>query len=624
MPTAGDPSLSGGVPLPISHNPLQRLNFNTPKPDVTLDDLIDAVVSWVENILFPAIQRLTGIDLSPFLNELKTIVTNLETIFGSLNPASGHFNPAAALQALVNLLVEVGIKFPITLIRELVGFVAGLPIIKQIIQFFTRGLVPIPAGTITADQPNLLPEKIFGADSIAPGSEWSIDTTSSRTSDGSGSAMVVADGRYHALRSGTSPDDKIAVGAGQTFTATVFCSHQGYSGIGDSPIMLQVVPFGADGAQLTPVDLNTYVPASADLDWPGHEMTGSYTVPTGVTEVQPRILITDGALAGTLRFDDASAVRADKIKKSFIDGLEDDLAAGFGQFNAIIDTIVNKFTGLTGVGHELADLENAIISIPAEFIQGIGGAVNMAESIVTGWDALVSGLLGHPVSGAGPADIYNAAAQVTGIDGTDQTYYFLAGQTITIPSWANYIDAVVLGKGQSGIGGSGFFFGQGGHPGKFNATMWSKGTHYDDTVTSIVFTPETVAGNGTPRISITGHNVTALPGSGAQSANGAVHGIGPGVSSFNGKNYSGGGDQTAVGGAGTSPGGGGAGGGPLGLGLIPPGAGGRPAGWIRFRSAAVAGQTTGSDTTAPGTATPHFVSSTNSAITVSGTGSVDS
>lgn len=622
MPTAGDPSLTGGMPLPISHNPLQRLNYTTPKPDVTLDDLIDAVVSWVENILFPAIQRLTGIDLSPFLAELKTIVTNLEKIFGSLNPASGHFNPAAALQAFVNLLVEVGIKFPISLIQELVGFIAGLPIIKQIIQFFTRGLVPITAGSVTSDQPNLYAAPTFPAGSIAAGSEWSVDTATS--GDGTGSATVVADGRYHALRSGADPTDRIAVGSGQTFTETVYFSHAGYSGVGDDPILLQVVPFAADGTQLPIVTLDTYAPSSADLAWPGHEMTGTYTVPAGVAEVDTRWLVTDGALAGTLRFTRPSAVRAAVIKQGLIDGLENDLSIGFGQFNALIDTIVNKFTGLTGVGHELTDLENAIVAIPAEFIQGIAGVATLGGSLQSLIDSLVSGLLGRQVTGAGIADVANAAAQVTGTEGTDQTYYLIAGQTVTIPSWANYIDAVVVGKGQAGIPGALLFYGQGGHPGKFNATMWSKGTHYDGTVTSIVFTPETVAGNGTPRISITGHNVTAAPGSGAQNANGAVRGIGPGVSTFNGADYHGGGDQTAVGGPGTSPGGGGGGGGPLGLGLIPPGAGGRPAGWIRFRAASVPGQTTGADTTAPSTATPHFVSATNSTVTITGTGSVDS
>lgn len=622
MPNAGDPFILGGA-LPLSHNPLQRISFTPKKPPVTLDDLIEAVMAWLENILFPAIKQLTGIDLAEFLPELKIIVTNLEQLFGSLNPLSGHFSPAAALQAFVNLLIEVGIKLPISLIRELVGFVANIPIIKQIIQFFTRGLVSIQAGTITTDQPNLYPEPTFGSGSIASGSEWTIDPTS-RTSDGSGSAMVVADGRLHALRSGTDPTDTISVGGGQTFTPVVFVNHTGYSGAGDDPILLQVVPFLDDGTQLDPVTLDTYAPTSADVAWPGHQMTGTYTVPAGVTGVQTRYLVTDSAQTGNIRFDDASAKRADKIKKSFIDQLEDDLGVIDGRWQATIDTFVNQIFGTTAIGHGLTEFADAITHLPAEFVQGIRGAATLAESLGTGWDALVSGLLGRPVSGVGPADIANAAAQVTGTAGTDQTYYLLSGQTIDIPSWANYIDSVVLGKGQAGLAGAGFFYGQGGHPGKFNATMWVKGTHYDSSVTSITFTPETVTGNGTPRISITGHTITGSPGSGSQSANGAVRGIGPGVYTFNGQDYHGGGDQAAVGGAGTSPGGGGAGGGPLGLGLIPGGPGGRPAGWIRFRASSVPGQTTGADTTAPSSPTPHFISATNSALVISGTGSVDS
>lgn len=544
MPLAGDPFLGGGG-LPISHNPLERISYTPNKLPVTLDDLIDALISWLENILFPAIQRLTGIDLAEFLPALKTIVENLETIFGSLNPASGHFNPAAALQALVNLIVEVGIKFPISLIKEFVGFVANIPIIKQIIGFFTRGLVPITAGSVTSDQPNLYAAPTFPADSIAPGSEWTVDD-SSRTSDGTGSAMVVCDGKYHALRSGTDPTDTIAVGGGQTFTPSVYVSHQGYSGVGDAPILLQVVPFNADGAQLPIVTLDTYAPPSADLDWPGHQMTGTYPVPAGVAAVQTRYLITDGALAGTLRFDDASAKRAAQMKKSMVEELEDDLQAGFGQFNAIVDTIVNTFTGVTGVGHELAELENAIISIPAHFIQGIGGAVNMEESITSGWDALVSGLLGRQVSNVGAADIYNAALQTSGTAGADQTWYFVAAGSQVCPDWGDFIDVVVVGEGQPGINGAFLYFGQGGHPGKWNATTWRRGTDYTGTPT-VSFIPET-SGNGTPVISIPGRTISAAPGSGTQSPNGAVRGVGPGPYEYNGQIYRGGGDQTSVGG----------------------------------------------------------------------------
>lgn len=520
------------------------------------------------------------------------------------------------------LLTIQGIFAPIRTLVQFVGEIGGVfSLLTK--GSFLQGLIPVTAGSITTDQPNLYGDAgEYPPGSIAAGSEWYVDVDSSRLDDGTGSATVECDGRYHALRSGYGPTDRIAVGAGQTFTPAEYCSHEGFSSVGGDPILLQVVPFIENGTQLPEVTVDTYAPDTADVAWPGHLMSGTYTVPAGVVEVQSRKLITDGALAGFVHFDSAKAVRASKLKQSAIDGLEDDIAAGFGQFNAIVDTIVNTFTGVTGVGHELSELENALVSIPAHFIQGIGGAVNMAESITSGWDALVSGLLGRQVSNVGAADIYNAALQTSGTVGSDQTWYFVTAGSQVVPDWADYIDAVAVGEGQPGISGAFLYFGQGGHAGKFNATTWQRTTHYTGTPT-VTFVPET-SGNGTPVISIPGHSISAAPGSGAQSPNGAVRGVGPGLYEYNGQTFKGGADQTSVGGAGTSPGGGGAGGGPLGLGLIPPGAGGRPGGWVRFRKNAVAGGSTGADTTAPSNPTPHFVSATNSTLTVNATGSTDS
>lgn len=137
MPNAGDPFLSGG--LPLSHNPLQRISFDPFALIPDLADVLQVLVTWVEDFLFPAIKQLTGVDLSPFLAEVQSVISNLETLFGSLNPSSGTFDPNAAVQAFINLCVDLGVSFPLALIQDMGGFTSGIPVLSQLIGALTGG-----------------------------------------------------------------------------------------------------------------------------------------------------------------------------------------------------------------------------------------------------------------------------------------------------------------------------------------------------------------------------------------------------------------------------------------------------------------------------------------------------
>lgn len=272
----------------------------------------------------------------------------------------------------------------------------------------------IPAGALTNDQPNLLPQPTFAANSISSGAnaEWVIDTTTSRTADGSGSASLVADGHYHALRSGQNYADRMTVGPGQTLTASIYVSHQGYSGVGDPPIQLQLVPF-ISGAALAPVTLATYAPPTADVPWPGQQLTGDYTVPDAVTAVQMRILVTDGALAGTLRFDDASVQQMAAIPPSMISGLPAALQNAIDRIQTLIDTIVNAITGNGSILNSLEDLADSLLVIPFENIIGVGGPANIGATVLELLNNLVGGLIGIPAAVGSFADLFNIGQQVS-------------------------------------------------------------------------------------------------------------------------------------------------------------------------------------------------------------------
>jgi hypothetical protein len=62
MPRAGDAFLNGD--LPLTHDPLGRIDYHPNGPVVDLQAFIDAVTSFLSDTIFPIIKDITGIDLS--------------------------------------------------------------------------------------------------------------------------------------------------------------------------------------------------------------------------------------------------------------------------------------------------------------------------------------------------------------------------------------------------------------------------------------------------------------------------------------------------------------------------------------------------------------------------------
>lgn len=491
--------------------------------------------------------------------------------------------------------------------------IAGLP--GLILSWFTGGKVPIPMGALSTAQPNLTDYGAFPPGSIAPSGDFSVDMTTNRTEgDNTGSALVLANGSPHAINTGNDRTDKIAVAQGQKISHTIYAVHAAAVMDGLGPAVITYVrPFAGD-VELPLVELDRYTPTTADLPFPGMPLTGVYDVPPGVTGVQFRELLTEHALSGAWRFDDALINQAADL--SAIPGLAEALQALDQQSDALLNAIASVARGIPIFGATIADVTESLENFNPGNILGPLGSSNLLGDFQSILNNLVGGLRGKPVtSDASVADVYSAASQATtNVAGADVTTSHTVSGSIPIQAWANRLDPVGCGKGGNGltIGPVGF----GADGGKWNAATWIRGTHFDNTVTAVTFT---VNADGSITFAIPGHTVTCAAGANGSPDFGGTVGKGPGTYVYNGGNYVGGGNQNHAGGPGLAPGGGGAGG----SFFQPGGLGAPPQGWLRQRASAVAGEVTGPDTTGPSLPTVHYHGSTSVSATISATGSVD-
>ncbi|ART69127.1 hypothetical protein BTO20_11525 [Mycobacterium dioxanotrophicus] len=358
-----------------------------------------------QGVPLPSLPDLTRLVLQLLEKFLGDVVLAL---VGVLVPGSPAFDQLKDFAESIPVIGDI-IQIVETVLKT--APIAAVNIVGSIIHLLTR----VPAGAITNETPNLqaAPWASFAEGSIADNPDWTVDLAKSRTADGTGAARVVADGRTKVLRSGeprgdvSAQDDYIAVGAGQSITESVFVAHEGYSGTG-AAILLQVVPFTAAGAG-TPVQLDAYTPAAADLAWPGRMLSGVWAVPDGVIGYQKRYVLTSDATAGTFFLDDASGRQTGKIPQSAVDNLPEALQDMLGRWQLLIGVIVGAFGG---VGDTLEDLAETLVNIPAHVIKGVLGAAGLDDDLQAVVNILAKAL-GHKGSGnASLGELLNLAGMV--------------------------------------------------------------------------------------------------------------------------------------------------------------------------------------------------------------------
>lgn len=272
----------------------------------------------------------------------------------------------------------------------------------------------IPIGHLSDTQPNLWPQGLFPANSLAGNSDWSLDADVTKSA-GTGSAKVTANGKNKAMRGIGIP-----VTSGQKLALSIFARWTGFSGgalAGDiNPIQLQLVTFKKQSdntyketGTITVASIN---PAGPTNGWT--EMAATYAVPAGVDEIKPRLFITEGALAGTIWFDEATCKQAGKIQQSWVDGLADAFSDVIGRWQLLINTIFKAFTGQDSLTTKIEDLFLALLNIPFGNILGVNGPSNIGQTIIDFLDNLIGGFVGKHGSGAGFADLFNIANIISG------------------------------------------------------------------------------------------------------------------------------------------------------------------------------------------------------------------
>ncbi|AHZ95390.1 minor tail protein [Mycobacterium phage Damien] len=170
--------------------------------------------------------------------------------------------------------------------------------------------------------------------------------------------------------------------------------------------------------------------------------------------------------------------------------------------------------------------------------------------------------------------------------------------SVPVPSWANYVDLIAVGRGGRGANGATLNFnGRPGTPGKISATTLIRETHFTGDATLNFVTDSDGA-----KFTLGANELIAQNGENGsgQVFNGSMTGRGPTPRPFVYREeiYDMGEDQKVAGGRGANPGGAGAGG----RGLILPesgGAGGSAAGWVKFRQSPVEDEGDIFDTIAP-------------------------
>lgn len=124
MPRAGDAFLAGE--LPLTHDPLGRIDYHPKGPVVDLQAFVDAVTNFLNETIFPIVKNITGLDLSgpeEFFFSLASMVINGGTaVLGFVTALTQHI-----IDAVINAFTGGnGIGQPISLLKNVLSGVNQL------------------------------------------------------------------------------------------------------------------------------------------------------------------------------------------------------------------------------------------------------------------------------------------------------------------------------------------------------------------------------------------------------------------------------------------------------------------------------------------------------------------
>ena len=440
MPRAVDPSLNGGG-VPVDHNPLIRMptsatsNFDLEK---FLEEIANALPQAIATLLFPAIEKLTGVDLSaflPLLNLLHLDFSSPEAFLLSLVDAIIGL-PEALVMVLTSLieqlldpgnpdqltsllsgLIELLASLPellMTLLTSLIDALTGLTGVdlSALLSVFTgldlsdpiafltslaEGLLSTGAGLLGGDSPldalnlfNLVPTDLL---SHLPMSNIGEFVTNLIT-DGDFLDATPIEGWIHNLTGGFGGTGSrtvtadgtthelfgnlIPVSAGQVLPLSGMAKWSGLAGSGN-PVQLAVTGYknGVATLQQIVASHNTIPPTT---DWT--TLTGQFTVPANVDSVRTRLVVANTATAGQVSFSKIGATKIGPMLQRLIAG------TNAGEF--LPDDIGHLFSGIITNATDLlskvaqGDFDGLVTTLTGDIQAGFEDVGDVLESFLTG------------------------------------------------------------------------------------------------------------------------------------------------------------------------------------------------------------------------------------------------
>jgi hypothetical protein len=420
------------------------INIKDIRPHHDLAEMLLEGIEWMFDVIVSELGKVLGFDFTQFLLDVKKIVTNVERLFGDLNPLGGTFNPIDAIETLISVIRDTLVTLPIdlinglpafianvttnieTLFQGLVGFVEGIPILGQIVEailgipgdlvnlatwavdvltgkspLFSGNLFGqieagiiglIPGAHVAEVSPNLLTDGDFpDAATLAGDSVWTWDGTQGHTYHGC--ASVVCDGTVKDLSS-----DLIHVAKGHVLAGSAWVMWSGLTfTAGTHPIRLKLSLYQNTGTSSRPAyslvgnpDLAYDSSGLAGSGW--RQLTGTYTVPDGVDAVRLVPHVDASATLGTVKWDDLSLVKTQKMSLGMLDGLTDIIGGIWSFLQDLVDGITSAIRLIPIVGAPLADALTAL-----EDLVGLThGTAVTADGAVNAHNDLLGNLLNYP------------------------------------------------------------------------------------------------------------------------------------------------------------------------------------------------------------------------------------
>lgn len=355
---------------------------------------LTAVINWVNGIV--AVLGFGGDVVNSPLTALLRPFQNLIKFLGDIDFGILDFNPIAAAGTFIQSVLEpTGLLASIAAVASMIG-----DAIQDIIGGLTNGnilvnaanligslasklLPPINIGQLTNAPTNLVADPGFDlppAGSAEDGT-WFWDDTAGRT--GAGCAGIHADGEYHDLIG-----QPIAVAQGQTFKPSVWVQWETVVSSGE-PVQLVINEF------LNQEHVGVHVVDSvAPVGLPNwdDELSGSYTVPAGVDQIAMTLVVTEGATAGTVWFDDTSNSATGNILQEWVQNLVGDLTSMFNWVGSLVDNLLSAFgvPPLGGLLDKIFDLADEM----EDLFGTAHGALNEIGELITGLWNNPGGLVG--------------------------------------------------------------------------------------------------------------------------------------------------------------------------------------------------------------------------------------